>query len=277
MYTKSSRYVRSLVAISTVSVLGSIALHAADRDDKIESTFKDSYNYRTQLNDTSVSISSKDGVVTLKGKVDNDEQRRLAEDTARGLPGVTDVRDEIKVRNEPKEQSDDWISLKVKSALLFHRNVSATGTKVNVVDGVVLLTGTAKSDSEKALAGEYAADIKGVKSVNNQIQVNPEPAATPREPSMTKERVDSVSSTTDRTSRSAGEKIDDASVTAAIKSSLAVRRSTSAVRTEVTTQEGVVTLRGEAKDAAEKDLVTKIAEDTNGVREVHNEMTVRGY
>jgi len=51
-------------------------------------------------------------------------------------------------------------------------------------------------------------------------------------------------------------------------------RSTSAVNTTVTTTDGVVTLGGKAKNAAEKDLVTKLVTDINGVKSVVNNMSV---
>jgi hyperosmotically inducible periplasmic protein len=58
--------------------------------------------------------------------------------------------------------------------------------------------------------------------------------------------------------RTAGEKIDDASVTAQVRSALASHRSTSDVSTVVTTRDGEVTLTGIAKNSAEKALVTKL-------------------
>jgi osmotically-inducible protein OsmY len=71
-----------------------------------------------------------------------------------------------------------------------------------------------------------------------------------------------------------GEKIDDASITAQVKSSLLSHRSTSALKTKVETTDGVVTLSGIAKNAAEKSLVTKLVTDVNGVSSVVNNMTI---
>jgi osmotically-inducible protein OsmY len=71
-----------------------------------------------------------------------------------------------------------------------------------------------------------------------------------------------------------GEKIDDASITAQVKASLLSHHSTSAVKTKVETTDGVVTLSGIAKNAAEKSLVTKLASDVNGVGSVVNNMTI---
>ena len=72
----------------------------------------------------------------------------------------------------------------------------------------------------------------------------------------------------------AGEKIDDASITAQVKASLRSHRSTSALKTTVETTDGVVKLSGIAKNAAERSLVTKLAHDVNGVSSVVNNMTI---
>jgi len=57
---------------------------------------------------------------------------------------------------------------------------------------------------------------------------------------------------------------------------LLYHRSTSAVSTKVKTRNGAVTVSGNARNTAEKDLVTKLASDVNGVKTVKNRMTVTG-
>jgi hyperosmotically inducible protein len=69
--------------------------------------------------------------------------------------------------------------------------------------------------------------------------------------------------------------IDDASITAQIKSSLIAHRSTSALKTKVNTTDGVVTVSGIARNAAEKSLVTKLVNDIHGVTSVINNMTIK--
>ena len=71
-----------------------------------------------------------------------------------------------------------------------------------------------------------------------------------------------------------GEKVDDASITAQVKGSLLSHRSTSMLSTKVTTNDGVVTVSGQANNAAEKALVTKLVTDINGVQSVVNNMTI---
>jgi hyperosmotically inducible periplasmic protein len=47
----------------------------------------------------------------------------------------------------------------VKTALLFHRSVSATGTEVFAKDGIITLRGKADSEAQKSLTSEYAKDV----------------------------------------------------------------------------------------------------------------------
>jgi hyperosmotically inducible protein len=74
---------------------------------------------------------------------------------------------------------------------------------------------------------------------------------------------------------SAGEIMDDASITSQVKYSLLSHRSTSALATKVTTDNGIVSVTGVASTDAEKSLVTKLAQDTRGVKSVVNDMTVK--
>jgi osmotically-inducible protein OsmY len=242
-----------LVAASALLLAGA-PLRAAETDDRIESSAKKSYVFKHYLTDDSIKTESKNGVVTLTGTVAEESHIGLASDTVSGLPGVKSVDNQLVVKGEaPAKHSDTWIALKVKTALLFHRNVRATKTDVNVRDGIVTLSGEASSMAQKELTTEYAKDIDNVKEVKNEMTV----ARTSAKPDET-----------------ADEKIDDASITAQVKASLLSHHSTSALKTKVETTDGVVTLNGIAKNAAEKSLVTKLANDVDGVSSVVNNMTI---
>ncbi len=232
----------------------SASLRASDTDDRIVSSAKKSYVFKTYLKNDSIKAESVNGAVTLTGTVANSSHKSLAEDTVEGLPGVKSVDNQLKLAGEsPAEHSDGWIAFKVKTALFFHRNVSGSATQVSVTDGVVLLRGEASSVAQKELTTEYAKDIDNVKEVHNEMTI----VKTPIKPDET-----------------AGEKIDDASITAQVKSALLLHRSTSALKTKVETTDGVVTVSGIAKNAAEKSLVTKLVTDINGVTGVVNNMTI---
>ena len=249
-----STYPLALSMIAGALLVTSPSLRASSTDSRIESSAAKSYVFKTVLKDDSITTESKDGIVTLTGTVADANHKSLAEDTVEGLPGVKSVNNQLLVKGEqPAEHSDTWIGWKVKSALLFHRNVSATGTEVDVKDGIVTLTGQASSMAQKELTTEYAKDVDNVKEVNNEMTIAPAPAA----PDAT-----------------ISDKIDDASITAQVKSSLLSHHSTSAIHTGVSTTDGVVTLTGIAKNDAEKSLVTKLTTDINGVTSVINNMTI---
>ncbi|HXD00978.1 MAG TPA: BON domain-containing protein [Verrucomicrobiae bacterium] len=249
-----STYPLALLAVTGTLFVTSTSLRAADTDDRIESSANKSYVFKTYLKDDSIKTESKNGAVTLTGTVADSSHKSLAQDTVEGLPGVKSVDNQLVVKGEaPAEHSDSWIGWKVKTALLFHRNVTATGTTVYVKDGIVTLQGEASSMAEKELTTEYAKDVDNVKEVRNEMTIATTPVVA---------------------GETMGDKIDDASITAEVKSSLLSHRSTSALKTKVETTDGVVTLGGIAKNDAEKSLVTKLVTDITGVTSVVNNMTI---
>ena len=131
-----STYSLALLAATGALLVASTSLRASETDDRIESSAKKSYVFKTYLKDDSIKTASKNGAVTLTGTVAENSHKSLAQDTVESLPGVKSVDNRLKVKGEiPAEHSDGWIGTKVKTALLFHRNVRATKTDVNVTDG----------------------------------------------------------------------------------------------------------------------------------------------
>ena len=255
---KNMMKIKTRLALAFMVTAGTMLITSsplrADVDSRIDSSAKKSYVFKTYLKDDSIKVDAKEGVVTLTGTVSEQSHKTLAENTVASLPGVTSVDNQLTINGEqPAEHSDAWISMKVKTTLLFHRHVNGFGTTVYVKDGVVTLQGEATSMAQKELTTEYAKDIDNVKEVKNNMTIAETPA------------------TADST---VGDKIDDASITAQVKSVLLSHRSTSALHTTVATADGVVTLGGAAKNEAEKTLVTKLVTDINGVISVINNMTI---
>lgn len=261
MQPKQKSISKSLYALALLAATGALLLSSAplraseEMDERIESAIQTSHVFKTYLKDDKIETESKNGAVTLTGTVAEASHKSLAQDTVEGLPGVTSVNNQltVKAKENPAEHSDAWLSMKVKTTLLFHRNVRATKTDVVVRDGIVALTGEASSLAQKELTTEYARDVEGVKEVRNEMTI----ATTPAKPEQT-----------------LGEKIDDASITAQVKSSLRSHYSTSALKTGVETMDGEVTISGVAKSQAEKSLVTKLINDIDGVTSVVNKMTI---
>ena len=242
--------------MASVVILGvSGALLATQMSDRIESSAKKSYVFMTYLKGDDINIqTTKDGAVTLTGTVSEWSHRSLAEETVAGFPGVKRVDNKLEVKGgQPAENSDGWIGIKVKTMLLFHRNVNGFKTDVDVKDGVVTLRGQASSDAQKELTTEYVKDVEGVKDVKNDM---------------------TVEKTKNTTIEKVSEFIDDASITAQVKLALLFHHSTSVIKTKVATKNGIVTVSGVAKNSAEKDLVGKLVNDIKGVKGLKNEMTI---
>src|SRR3569833_1977366 len=77
-----------------------------------------------------------------------------------------------------------------------------------------------------------------------------------------------------RVTRSGGETLDDATVTAKVKTALARDPSTSAFRIEVETYRGDVQLNGFVDTADMKSSATRVAKSVGGVKKVSNNLEV---
>jgi hyperosmotically inducible periplasmic protein len=73
--------------------------------------------------------------------------------------------------NTREAVSDATITTKVKAELAKEKDVSATRIHVDTDNGVVKLSGTARSRQEADRAASIAQGTKGVVSVDNNIQV----------------------------------------------------------------------------------------------------------
>ncbi len=243
----------TLLAAAVALCAFTLPAHAGKTDDRIEASAQKSYVFKVYLKGDDIKVESQDGAATLTGVVADESHKSLAQETVAGLPGVKSVDNRLAIKGAaPSANSDAWLRDKVKTTLLFHRSVNAVTTEVDVKDGIVTLRGVAANQAQKELTAEYAKDLDGVKDVVNEMVL-----ATPPIKSQT-----------------LGDKIDDASITAIVKTTLLYHRSTSALNTKVVTSHGVVTLDGKAKNKAEVNLATKLAGDVTGVKSVSNRMIV---
>lgn len=68
---------------------------------------------------------------------------------------------------------DAGITTAVKAKMAEDKSVSATSISVETLNGTVMLSGFAKSGTERSTAESLARTVKGVKDVKNQIVVRP--------------------------------------------------------------------------------------------------------
>ena len=68
---------------------------------------------------------------------------------------------------------DTAITTSIKARFVDNKQVDATSIRVETLNGTVMLSGFAKSTTERDTAESIARGVKGVKSVKNEITVRP--------------------------------------------------------------------------------------------------------
>jgi len=133
---------------------------------------------RANVSAADTTVAVQDGVVTLGGTADNLAQKELTGIYAKEIDWVKSVKNDIVVNDKPSmgqmigENIDDAsITTQVKFALLDHEATSALKTKITTTNGAIIVTGEAASDAERSLVTKLAQDVRGVKSVSNEMTV----------------------------------------------------------------------------------------------------------
>ncbi len=228
----------------------------------IEASARQSYVFKTYLKGDDITIWYKGGVALLTGTVSDEVHTLLARETIASLPGVTRVQSKLEEPGEvPFTNADVLLMTQVKATLLFHQNVNAAETEVVVKNGTVILRGKAASTFQKNLITEYAKDVEGVKKVKNEMKVASAPLKVAEK--MMRQEGDTT-----------GEPIDDASISALVRTALQYHCSTRTLGITVETRDGVVKLEGKAGSWEEKHLASKRVIDVPGVKMVFNNMTI---
>lgn len=161
----------ALMVISPTAFAAGAPAAAADVQDAT-SAVKAKLN-KSQFKDVQASADA-NGIVTLSGSVSLYEYKADAERRARHVKGVTAVRNEIEVGGP--SVSDQELKSKLVEKLSYDRvgygNVfNAIG--VNVQNGVVTLSGHARTDVDKDSAIALVSTYPGVKDVVADIEVDP--------------------------------------------------------------------------------------------------------
>jgi hyperosmotically inducible protein len=131
-----------------------------------------------RLENSSITVHTTNGVVTLSGTAANRDAASAAGDAAKSVTGVKSVDNNISVPGARGELgqaahetghavSDAWITTKIKTQLKTDHSVErGSDISVSTSEGVVKLSGTAASKDAKDQAEAIARNVKGVKSVD---------------------------------------------------------------------------------------------------------------
>ncbi|MCK9563509.1 MAG: BON domain-containing protein [Bacteroidales bacterium] len=152
--------------------------------------------------------------------------------------------------NEARQEGAVW------TAIAINRHLSPFSIDVDVESGTAILTGTVESAVDQDLAEQVALGIEGIERVDNQLSI------------------DASGSGGGESRSELAQRFEDATLTATIKSKLLWNRNTSGLDINVTTENGEVSLSGVAESAESRELAERLADNTEGVRKVHNRIEV---
>jgi osmotically-inducible protein OsmY len=182
--------------------------------------------------------------VTLSGSVPYLTEKRLAEDDARNVVGVTNVKDLVYSTEETRGDRETASAVTIEFYVDYALNGKDLG--VEVKDGEVTLTGQVDSYFQKRHAEEVASRVAGVRGVINDIEVITDPGFT------------------------------DDSVKERIKKHLATNWKTRPVAEtiHVDVQDGSVVLSGSVDSWSERVEAERLARLTEGVVRVEDDLVV---
>ncbi len=140
-----------------------------------------------------INVDTKNGVVILRGEVDNREQIQKSMAIAKKTDGVKMVVNRLSVKTAANAKtkpsawqktgsaakgagnavSDAVLKMKVKTALLADKVAPGMKVAVDTKDGVVTLSGQVDSRQQMERSIAVAKKAKGVKEVINKISVKP--------------------------------------------------------------------------------------------------------
>lgn len=188
-----------------------------------------------------IDVTTRNGTVTLQGKVRDLLAKRRAVEIAGAIRGVRGVIDLLRV--DPVVRTDEAIRADIVAGLRVEPVTDAYEIGVEVAGGTVTLRGTVQSAQERSVAGRVAAAVPGVREVRNDV---------------------AIQYATTRT---------DAEVEADVRSRLRWDARIDARNVQVSVRDGVVVLSGDVGSVSERVLAVNDAW-VNGVRTVTDRLRV---
>jgi len=127
---------------------------------------RDPYVSRFDMN-----VSASNARIFLEGRVDSTFQKNYSEFVASRVPGVVDVRNNLRVVDlEVPQKTDRAVQQEIEYGLRWSPYIQDEGIAVSVKNGIAVLSGSADSWEEKMVASRIA-ERAGAESVLNQVQV----------------------------------------------------------------------------------------------------------
>ena len=153
------------------------SIHAASTDARIQVQINDKlFRHSTDLF-SRVDITVNEGKVLLTGTVPKAEHRAKASELAWQVPGVTQVINELMVKEGSGVSgyaSDSWLLTKIRSKMIFDGSIVSINYTVDAVDGTIYLTGIAQDVNELDRVRTLIQNTAGVKNLISYVRLKSE-------------------------------------------------------------------------------------------------------
>jgi osmotically-inducible protein OsmY len=201
----------------------------------------------TRVEGSHINSTLAEGIITLTGTTPTSIAKTAAESTARGLPGVIGVSNELIIMGET---GDAATAANISAALKRDQTLAYLGLSADCKNGICTIGGQAFSNDEKSKAAILAAAIPGVKALKNEITVDQRAAAI----------------RDDRTS-------PDSQIAEGIRKQIFWTPGVKSKEVQVSVSKGKALLSGTVKDKQAADTVVKNAYK-GGAHEVDNRLAI---
>jgi osmotically-inducible protein OsmY len=237
------------------------AAMAPTTDEQLRTRVQSKFYAEDTVRAHDIAVSAENGVVTLRGTVPDDAIKQRAVALAREVENVTRVEDQLQVRAGPTapravdETAPGWITTKIHAKYFVNPELKPWNIDVTTASGgVVTVEGTVDSEQDKSEAVRIARETEGVTRVDDRLRVSP-------------------GATREQTERALNA-VEDAWLTAKVEAKYFVDADVKARNIDVETRSGVVTLQGVVGSEDEKRQAVALARNTDGVREVNDQLKV---
>ena len=167
--------IETAVGLGTAAVAASTTekgFSTSVSDTVIEAKLADKFIKNDASLVTGVESSVSNGAVLLTGKLDTQDQKILATRLAWEIKGVKEVINEIQIVSEKSLKTtakDMAASAQLRAALIGDQEISSLNYSIDVVNGIVYLSGVAANEKERERVIAHAQSLRFAKKVVNYI------------------------------------------------------------------------------------------------------------
>jgi osmotically-inducible protein OsmY len=240
------------------------AVAQAAKDTAISARIETLFAVNEYLSPFNINTTTVDGVVTLTGSVEDEIQKDLAEDLAKTVDGVKEVRNNLTVvgtivserpRKGWRESVNDMtLNAAIRGRLLYNKELKGLKIGVSTEKGVVTLHGVVNTHFQKEHIEKVVMETRGVERVINNLTVHERTPAAP---------IEAVT-----------QKVSDEWVEKRVQTAVVFNRHLNIRNLNVNVDNGLCILTGTVDTEEQRELAESLALSIAGVERVQNDIQV---